>query len=57
MTPCSSPTSGACRGGKRPNTERDSYAQLTPEEKDAISHRGRALEELEKRLPAFLSET
>ena len=31
-------------GGKRPNTERDSYAQLTPDEKDAISHRGRALE-------------
>ena len=48
---------GVPGGGKRPNTEHDSYAQLTPEEKDAISHRGRALEELEKRLPAFLSET
>ena len=48
---------GVPGGGKRPNTEHDSYAQLTPEEKDAISHRGRALEELEKRLPTFLSET
>ena len=43
-------------GGKRPNTERDSYAQLTPDEKDAISHRGRALEALEAKLAAFLQE-
>jgi XTP/dITP diphosphohydrolase len=42
-------------GGKRPNTEGRSYAQLTPAEKDAISHRGRALEALEAELPAFLA--
>ena len=47
---------GTADGGKRPNTERDSYAQLTPDEKDAISHRGRALEALEARLEAFLQE-
>ena len=40
--------------GKRPNTERRSYAQLTPDEKDAISHRGRAMEKLEEKLPEFL---
>ena len=40
--------------GKRPNTERRSYAQLTPDEKDAISHRGRAMEKLEAELPTFL---
>ncbi len=28
--------------------------QLTPDEKDAISHRGRAMEKLEEKLPAFL---
>ena len=38
----------------RPNAEGRSYAQMTPEEKDAISHRGRALEKLEARLPDFL---
>ena len=41
---------------KRPNTENRSYAQLTPDEKDAISHRGNALAELEKQLPSFLGE-
>lgn len=40
--------------GKHPNTERRSYAQLTPDEKDAISHRGRAMEKLEAQLPTFL---
>ena len=30
------------------------YAQLTPDEKDAISHRGVALAKLEKELPEFL---
>ena len=40
--------------GKRPNTEGRSYAQLTPDEKDAISHRGNALAEMEKQLPEFL---
>ena len=40
--------------GCRPNTENRSYAQLTPAEKDAISHRGRAMERLAEKLPAFL---
>jgi XTP/dITP diphosphohydrolase len=46
---------GLSGGGKRPNTEGRSYAQLTPTEKDAISHRGRALEALEAELPTFLA--
>ena len=37
-----------------PNAQKRSYAQLTPDEKDAISHRGRALAKLEAELPAFL---
>ena len=41
---------------KRPNSEGRSYAQLTPDEKDAISHRGNALAEMEKELPEFLAE-
>lgn len=45
---------GVGRTGKRPNTEGRSYAQLTPDEKDAISHRGRAMEKLEEKLPEFL---
>ena len=40
--------------GKHPNAEARSYAQLTPDEKDAISHRGRAMEKLAEKLPAFL---
>lgn len=40
--------------GKRSNTAGRSYAQLTPAEKDAISHRGRAMEKLEAELAAFL---
>ena len=40
--------------GKRPNAEGRSYAQLTPDEKDAISHRGRAMEKLADELPGFL---
>lgn len=43
-------------GGTRPNEEGRSYAQLTPAEKDAISHRGRALEKLRRALPVFLAE-
>ena len=39
---------GVGKTGKRLNTEGRSYAQLTPDEKDAISHRGNALAELEK---------
>ena len=48
-----------CGVGKhemRPNTEGRSYAQLTPDEKDAISHRGNALAVLEQQLPGFLAE-
>ena len=46
---------GVGKTGKRPNTEHRSYAQLTPDEKDAISHRGNALAVLEKQLPGFLA--
>ena len=37
-----------------PNTERRTYAQLSADEKDAISHRARALAKLEQDLPRFL---
>ncbi|MGN0708024.1 MAG: RdgB/HAM1 family non-canonical purine NTP pyrophosphatase [Faecalibacterium sp.] len=47
---------GVGRTSKRLNSEGRSYAQLTPEEKDAISHRGRALAVLEDALDAFLSQ-
>ena len=43
-------------GATRPNTARRSYAELADAEKDAISHRGRALEQLEAALPDFLPE-
>ena len=36
------------------HTARRSYAELTDAEKDAISHRGRAMEKLAEQLPAFL---
>ncbi|MFI3170359.1 MAG: RdgB/HAM1 family non-canonical purine NTP pyrophosphatase [Faecalibacterium sp.] len=45
---------GLADGGKAQNTAQLSYAQLTPAEKDAISHRGRAMEQLQNTLPAFL---
>ena len=45
---------GVGKTDKRPNSEGRSYAQLTPDEKDAISHRGNALAEMEKELPEFL---
>ncbi len=45
---------GLAQGGKAENTAELSYAQLTPAEKDAISHRGRAMEQLQEALPAFL---
>ena len=32
------------------------FAEFTPEEKDAVSHRGNALAALEKQLPGFLGE-
>lgn len=45
---------GLADGTTRPNTEARSYAQLTPAEKDAVSHRGAALRALAARLPDFL---
>jgi len=42
-------------GGTAPNTKRRSYAQLADAEKDAISHRGRAMEALAARLPELLT--
>lgn len=39
----------------RPNTEGRTYAQLSAEEKDAISHRGRALALMQQELPALLA--
>lgn len=48
---------GVGRQESRPNTEGRSYAQLTPDEKDAISHRGNALAKLESQLADFLKET
>lgn len=38
------------------NTAHRSYAELADGEKDAISHRGRAMEKLEAELPAFLAQ-
>ena len=43
-------------GGVTPNLTRRSYAELADAEKDAISHRGRAMEKLEAELPQFLSK-
>lgn len=42
-------------GTTTPNAARRSYADLADGEKDAISHRGRALEALAQQLPAFLA--
>ena len=47
---------GVGKHDKRPNTEGRRYAQLPPDEKDAISHRGNALAVLEQQLPGFLAE-
>ena len=43
-------------GGTVPNTAHRTYAELADAEKDAISHRGRAMEKLEAELAAFLGE-
>ncbi len=48
---------GVPGGGTVPNTQRRSYAELADGEKDAISHRGRALAALAAQLPAFLSQS
>lgn len=45
---------GLSDGKTRPNTELRSYAQLTPDEKDAVSHRGCAMEKLAQEMPEFL---
>ena len=47
---------GVGKADKRPNSEGRSYAQLTPDEKDAISHRGNALAQMERQLPEFLEK-
>ena len=45
---------GLADGSTRPNTDGLTYAQLEDWQKDAISHRGHALEALRLQLPAFL---
>ena len=45
---------GLPEGGKAPNRASRTYAELADAEKDAVSHRGRAMEKLEAALPAFL---
>lgn len=47
---------GLAEGGVRPNTEGRTYAELEAWEKDAISHRGKAMALLDKNLAAFLNE-
>ena len=57
MTPCSSPTSGASpAGASAPTPSGTATPSSPPTKKDAISHRGRALEALEAKLAAFLQE-
>ncbi len=48
---------GLPSGGKAANTARRSYAQLDDGEKDAISHRGRAMERLAESLEDFLKNS
>ncbi len=47
---------GADGLSRTPNTQGLSYAQLEDWQKDAISHRGAALREMKRQLPAFLAE-
>lgn len=47
---------GLAEGGKRPNTEERSYAELEDAEKDAISHRGEAMRKMEQELPSLLGK-
>ena len=47
---------GLAEGGVRPNTEGRTYAELEAWEKDAISHRGKAMALLDKNLAVFLNE-
>lgn len=46
---------GLAGGGVAPNGQKRTYAQLADDEKDAISHRGRAMAALDAQLPAFLA--
>ena len=43
-------------GGTAENTQGRSYAELSAAEKDAISHRGRAMERMEAELARFLAD-
>ena len=43
-------------GETLPNVSHRTYAELSADEKDAISHRGRALQLLEAQLPDFLAD-
>ena len=43
-------------GGTAENTQGRSYAELSATEKDAISHRGRAMERMEAELARFLAD-
>ena len=47
-------TPGKTFEGNTGDTACRSYAELTDAEKDAISHRGRAMEKLARELPVFL---
>lgn len=47
---------GADGLSRTPNTEHLTYAQLEDWQKDAISHRGVALREMKRQLPAFLAQ-
>lgn len=47
---------GTPDGGTAENAARRSYAELTDAEKDAISHRGRAMQRLAAALPDFLTK-
>lgn len=46
---------GLADGTLRENTAQRSYAELRDEEKDAISHRGNAMRQMEQALPDFLA--
>lgn len=43
-------------GGTAENTQGRAYAELSAAEKDAISHRGRAMERMEAELARFLAD-
>ena len=47
---------GLAQGGVAPNTQGRTYAELEAFEKDAISHRGKAMELLDQNLAQFLQD-